>query len=296
MSLPVPTFAQCVAVPAAAKVVVLGGWDPQTLEPLNRVVVVDLITGIWKEGSPMPTPRSFFAAAATSTGDVYVAGGHDGQKNALGSAEVYDVADDRWWVLPPMSEERDESQGLSFGDSKFWVVSGYSTESQGRFRSDAEVFDPETGSWSKIEGVWPYPATTPKTTVSSAGRGRRRWLFVGDGEAKEFEWEENRWKGLNLGQIPRRISGSSSIYSIDVSDEGEKIFVMGNGNGNGEGEDCDKECKEEGCCGEGVFILEMENGDVKDGNKVKGGTITWKHVHAPRRFLGLPFSASHLLI
>lgn len=86
------------------------------------------------------------------------------------------------------------------------------------------------------------------------------------------------------------------IYLIDVFDEGEKIFVMGNGNGNGEGEDCDKECKEEGCCGEGVFILEMENGDVKDGNKVKGGIIIWKYVYVFCRFLGLLFFVLYFFI
>ena len=37
---------------------------------------------------------------------VYVAGGHDGEKNALKSALVYDVAKDEWAPLPDMARER----------------------------------------------------------------------------------------------------------------------------------------------------------------------------------------------
>lgn len=281
VSLSVPTFAQCVAVPAEKKVVVLGGWDPSTLEPVNKVLVVDLVTGTWKEGSPMPTARSFFSTMAVGpTATVYVAGGHDGQKNALRSAEAYDVAADYWWTLPEMSEERDESQGFSFDGSKFWVVSGYGTESQGRFRSDVEVFDPEVGSWSKIEGWWPFPTTTPKTTTAVAGGRWRRWLFVGEGELREFDWEENRWKGLNSNRVPKPLNGSNSVSLVDV---GEKIFAMGNCDGEGE-------CME-GCGGEGAFILENKIEDVK----LKDDK--WKHVHTPPcTFLGLPFSTSHLLV
>lgn len=224
-------FAQCVAVPAAGKVVVLGGWDPVTLEPVSRVLVIDLTKGIWKEGSSMPVARSFFAcSSATGTSSIYVAGGHDGRKNALRSAAVYDVVLDQWRVLPEMSEERDECHGLTFDNdsSKFWVISGYGTENQGIFRPDCEVFDPETESWTRIEGVWPYPSAAPRTT---AGGGGRRWLFVGEGgEVREFDWEEKRWNGANSGRVPKTISGSSSNLLVNVGEEGdeiERIFVIG---------------------------------------------------------------------
>lgn len=67
--------------------------------------------------------RSFFACAVVDR-LVYVAGGHDNQKNALRSAEVYDPEADEWRALPPMAEERDECQGVA-QDGRFCVVSGY---------------------------------------------------------------------------------------------------------------------------------------------------------------------------
>lgn len=102
----------------------------------------------------MPTTRTFFACAVSpSDGRIYVAGGHDDNKNALKTAEVYDVEKNSWEILPPMSQDRDECHGV-FLDGKFYVISGYSTESQGRFERSAEVFDPNTGLWNRVENMW----------------------------------------------------------------------------------------------------------------------------------------------
>ncbi|KAJ6690799.1 F-BOX/KELCH-REPEAT PROTEIN SKIP4 [Salix koriyanagi] len=59
-------------------------------------------------------PRSFSACGVVGPSAVCVAGGHDSQKNALRSAEAYDVETDQWKMLPGMIEERDEFQGLSW--------------------------------------------------------------------------------------------------------------------------------------------------------------------------------------
>ncbi|KAF2298228.1 hypothetical protein GH714_020382 [Hevea brasiliensis] len=119
--------------------------------------------GKWRRGASMSVSRSFFACALVGPSKVFVAGGHDGQKNALRSAEVYDVDKNEWIKLPDMIEERDEGQGLAWeGDSRFWVVSGYGTDSQGQFRFDAECYDPDTGSWSRLMGFGPFQILAPE--------------------------------------------------------------------------------------------------------------------------------------
>ncbi|XP_074292096.1 F-box/kelch-repeat protein SKIP20-like [Silene latifolia] len=285
----IPTFAQCVAIPASAKVVILGGWGPATLLPVTDVLVIDLSSGTWKQGSPMPTARSFFAAASVGPTAVYVAGGHDGRKNALRTAEVYDVDTDTWRKLPDMEQDRDEAHGLVLNDeeSKFWVISGYGTESQGRFRSDAEVYDTKTGSWTRINGVWPYPGQSPKSTATPEFNGSRKWWCMIGGEPKEFSFEEMSWKAINLGLIPKSVIGSTSISMVEMGDD--RVMVMGNGErNNGE------ECKEVGCCaGEGVFMLEKRTSEGGINGVVNWN---WEHVHAPSKFSGFPFSSSHLLI
>ncbi|KAL2922408.1 F-box/kelch-repeat protein SKIP20 [Bienertia sinuspersici] len=276
----IPTFAQLVVLPTLRKLLLLGGWDPSTLEPVSRVVLIDLARGTWSDASPMPTPRSFFACAAVGPATVYVAGGHDARKNALRSADLYDVLSDQWHSLPPMSQERDECHALSF-DDKFWVVSGYGTESQGRFRPDAEIFDPEKRAWITVNGLWPYPANSPKSTAVVKVDGRSRWWHVLGGQIMDYQWQENQWKGVNMGRLPEWVTGllssSSSVCLVDMGDG--KIFVMGNA---------------ENTCGAQQRVLMLER--VTQDN-VKTG-INWRcqHLFTSPTFFGFPFSTSHLRI
>lgn len=42
---------------------VMGGWDPVSHEPLADFFAYDFATCRWEQRSPMPSRRSFFAAA-----------------------------------------------------------------------------------------------------------------------------------------------------------------------------------------------------------------------------------------
>ncbi|MCO5574735.1 hypothetical protein L7F22_028525 [Adiantum nelumboides] len=124
-----PLFCQCATV--GCKLVLLGGWNPSSCAVLRSVYVYDFSTGLWKRGSSMPSSRSFFACSAID-GSVVVAGGHDDLKNALRTAEMYNMEKDEWEALPDMNEERDECKAVVMG-GKLVVVSGFSTELQGQF-------------------------------------------------------------------------------------------------------------------------------------------------------------------
>lgn len=297
----IPLFCQCVALQSSGKLMLLGGWDPKTLEPVSDVYVLDMIKSpsSWRKGASMSVARSFFACAVVGGSKVYVAGGHDNQKNALKSAEVYDVDKDEWMVLPDMEEERDECLGMCWeGDDRFWVVSGYGTETQGRFRSDAECFDPATGSWSKFDNLSPFQSLSPKcnttTAVTSKSGGKQcEWLWFLENEEQqqqqqfEYEDKERRWKMVS--SIVRLPIGTSSSSCVSVATFGDhqcnqqkkkqKVFVM-SGNG-GRGLKCNE------CEGEAAFIMERDTSN---------GTIKWHHVHTPAAFSGFPYSASYLLI
>ncbi|GAB4825664.1 hypothetical protein Ancab_008537 [Ancistrocladus abbreviatus] len=279
MSFVIPMFCQCVALPDSGKVLLIGGWDPATLEPVADVLIIDLVSGFWRKGAAMTVARSFFACTAVGDSRVYVAGGHDGQKNALKSAEVYDVVADEWRALPDMGEERDECQGLCLEEGKFWVFSGYGTENQGRFRSDGERFDPESGNWSKIEGVWPFSNTSPRTTIATVASATDypQWWWLAGGEqggtveVREFDWEERRWKTRHTILPPNGIIGSS-LFAADggrCGGGGDGIFMMGNSGGDGGG---------------GGALMVERDGKV------------CKHIQTPFRFSGLPFSGSSLVI
>ncbi|KAF9603854.1 hypothetical protein IFM89_038112 [Coptis chinensis] len=145
-----PLFSQLTCV--EGKLIVMGGWNPVSWDPVMDVFVYDFTTREWRQGKDMPSKRSFFASAALN-GQVYIAGGHDENKNALKSAWSYNVINDAWTKLTQMNEERDECEGVVIGN-EFCVVSGYGTEEQGKFRGSAEFYELETSQWRRVEGVW----------------------------------------------------------------------------------------------------------------------------------------------
>lgn len=142
----------CRLVAVNGKLVVLGGWNPTTWETLRTVFIYSFSSQLWTKGADMPSTRSFFACGALDN-HILVAGGHDNSKTALASAEFYSLENDKWGTLPSMSDERDESTGVTM-DGKFYVVSGYSTSTQGQFVKSAEVYNPTTDAWTKLEDMW----------------------------------------------------------------------------------------------------------------------------------------------
>uniref|UniRef100_A0A7N1A327 F-box domain-containing protein n=1 Tax=Kalanchoe fedtschenkoi TaxID=63787 RepID=A0A7N1A327_KALFE len=284
-SLHVPMFCHCVALPSSRKLLLLGGWDPQTLEPVSAVYSYNLITREWTRAASMSKARSFFACTAVGGNRVYVAGGHDSQKNALKSAEVYDADEDEWTTLPEMEQERDECHGMSWRDEdKFWVVSGYGTDCQGQFRHDAECYDPGTNSWTVVENVWPFAALSPRCTAAITGHKGREWhWFLGSQQLRLQELNSNEEGGSwdvarSVIRVPEGIDGSNlpCVAGFGLDGEGcDEVFVMGSDSKRpGAGGVC--------CAGEGAFIL--------------GRDKKWRHVHRPSAFAGSPYSASYLVL
>ncbi|AET04184.1 putative F-box domain, galactose oxidase, beta-propeller [Medicago truncatula] len=171
---PVPEYPSglplfCQLTSCEGKLVVMGGWDPASYEPLTAVFVYDFRMNIWWRGKDMPEKRSFFATGS-GYDRVFVAGGHDENKNALKTAWAYDPKIDEWTMLAPMSQDRDECEGTVVG-GEFWVVSGYATESQGMFDDSAEVLDIGSGQWRRVEGVW-EAGRCPRSCVDIRENGK----------------------------------------------------------------------------------------------------------------------------
>ncbi|KAK1259040.1 F-box/kelch-repeat protein [Acorus gramineus] len=172
----------CQVVGTEGKLIVLGGWDPISWDPVKDVWVYDFRLGSWRRGSDMPCARSFFAAGAVD-GVVYVSGGHDASKNALRTASAYDVGKDVWVGLAEMGEGRDECEGVVVG-KEFWVVGGYGTDAQGRFVGSAEVLGlgGGDGGWRRVEGVW-AEGRCPRGCVGVGGDGERGVVSWADADA-----------------------------------------------------------------------------------------------------------------
>ncbi|XP_072964338.1 F-box/kelch-repeat protein At1g80440 [Typha angustifolia] len=212
-----PLFCQLAAV--GRELVVVGGWDPETWTASDRVYVYDFVSGAWRRGSPMPGPRRSFFACAASDADraVYVAGGHDEDKNALRSALAYNVVVDRWFPLPDMAMERDEPRGAFLG-GRFHVIGGYATDAQGQFGRSAEVFDASAWRWGPVEEGRLEEATCPRTCVV-AGDGRMYVCRAGHVTVSEGA----AWRVV--AEMPEEARVASAVAAVG---EG-KVVVMGSG-------------------------------------------------------------------
>lgn len=156
-----PLFCQLSAV--GPELVVIGGLDLTTWEASSSVFVFNIISATWRRGADMPGGRRMlFGCASDGDRTVYVAGGHDEDKNALKSAMAYDVARDEWASLPDMSRERDECKAV-FHCGKLLVIGGYSTNAQGRFERHAEAFDAAAQQWGPVEEDYMETATCPRS-------------------------------------------------------------------------------------------------------------------------------------
>lgn len=207
-----PLFCQLAG--CEGKLIVMGGWDPVSFNPVKDVFVYDFITRQWRQGMEMPSKRSFFAMG-TVEGHVYVAGGHDENKNALKSAWAYDVRQDHWTELTPMSQGRDECEGVVVGD-EFWVVSGYETNRQGMFESSVESYRVSTGVWKRVEEAW------------KAGHCPRSCVGVGK-DGKLVSWAESglavRVGAYGVG------SGGDNLFTGSGCNGAPKGFFMVEMNG-----------------------------------------------------------------
>ncbi|BBN14301.1 protein MpKFB01_20 [Marchantia polymorpha subsp. ruderalis] len=217
-----PLFCRLVAVDG--KLLVLGGWHPDTYEALKSVYVFDFTSQLWKGCADMPCSRSFFACGALD-GQVYVAGGHDDNKNALNTAEVYNLEENRWEVLPNMSEARDESGGIVL-DGKFFVISGYGTSNQGQFTSSADSYDPITGEWTRIEDMWtegvsPGPFAVSQGVLYAVQRQNlvhyakesNAWAVVEKipGEGRFANWITSTEAGILMMTLPSTADRNKSL-------------------------------------------------------------------------------------
>ena len=143
-----PMFCRLAGV--GSDLVVIGEWDPKTWIVFNNVYIYNFVLATWRHGVDMPgVLRSFFGCACDDDRMVFVAGGHDDEKNALKSVIAYVITKDEWIPLLDMAQECDECKAM-FHRGKFHVIGGYCMKLQGGFEESVETFDFSTWKWDQV--------------------------------------------------------------------------------------------------------------------------------------------------
>lgn len=208
-----PMFCQLAAV--GSDLVVMGGCDPLTWTISKSVFIYNFVSGAWRRGTDMPGDgRIFFGCAADSERMVYVAGGHDNEKNALRSSMAYDVAKDEWIPLPDMARERDECKAI-FRGGKLHVIGGYCTEMQGRFERSTETFNISTWLWNQVQEGFLQVATCPRTCVD--GDDETMYMCRGDDVVQQ---KHDTWKFV--AKLPAQVRNPDCVTAWQG-----KVLVIG---------------------------------------------------------------------
>jgi hypothetical protein len=174
----VPLFCECVCF--NGKLVLMGGLHPQNWHEMSkRVYIFDFVSAKWLRGADMPTRRIGFACSVcSSTGLIYVAGGKDDQNDLL-TVEAYNVEEDKWETLSPMSQQLGDCHGVFLG-GEFIVF--------GENGNNAEIFYPKTGLWRRVDDMWRFGSSFRFSLVASGNL----YTFT-ERQLIKYEAEKNNW-------------------------------------------------------------------------------------------------------
>lgn len=143
-------------------VYVIGGTPNVTV--VDTVEAYDPVGRNWSSRAPMPTPRSF-AAAAVVDGMVYVFGGlTDSSGTASTAVEAYDPATDSWEPRSSMPEGLWGPAAATI-DGRIYVIGGATGNPLGTVHSyytNTWIYDPDGDSWSNGAAM-----LTPRAAVGA---------------------------------------------------------------------------------------------------------------------------------
>ena len=200
--LPTPLCGYAIA-PHGEGFYVLGGWDGDAYS--SAVLHFDVIAGQWEWSGSLSVSRAFLAAAAHD-GLIYVAGGHDGNRE-YALLESYDPGvihlEERSRRFEPMRASR-AGHAMCATGGELYVVGG----SPGEAAAFGERYSVQTGEWRTFES----PGSGQRTGLglSALTVDRMSYLYAIGG-----------WLGRYLGDV----ASYQTSFRVYVPQQGRQSSV-----------------------------------------------------------------------
>jgi N-acetylneuraminic acid mutarotase len=142
------------------KVLMVGGAQLPS-DASASVETYDPATGIWTTSAPLATARLLHTATLLPNGKVLVVGGiartNTMNIGPLTSAEIFDPASGTWSNTGALPGGRFQHTATLLPNGKVLVAGGYANTNASTVLSDAEIYDPGSGTWATIN-----PMQTPR--------------------------------------------------------------------------------------------------------------------------------------
>jgi N-acetylneuraminic acid mutarotase len=128
----------------SGEVLIAGGGARTSL--LGTVQLYDPTMNTWTNTGHLAAARHAHTATVLPSGKVLVVGGKNSAP--LSSAEVYDPETGLWTATGSLSEARYGHTATLLSSGKVLVIGGRTGSDASMTLNSAEVYDPDTGSWS----------------------------------------------------------------------------------------------------------------------------------------------------
>jgi hypothetical protein len=125
------------------KVLVAGGWCCESYDSSNTTELYDPATGEWSFTGNLNVVRVGHTATLLSNGKVLFAGGE-----ATNTAELYDPATGKWSLTGKLSETHVYTAATLLQDGRVLVAGGCGDPECFVYLGSAELYDPNTETWS----------------------------------------------------------------------------------------------------------------------------------------------------
>jgi hypothetical protein len=131
------------------RVLLAGGWNGSALKTAE---LYNPATGAFEAAlSELPAPRTGAAAVLLPDGEVLIVGGYDGSKDTATSM-LFDPTTQTFTTVPgEMSTSRYAPAAALLPDGNVLIAGGYGEASK-KYLASAELFDPSTQTYEKLEG------------------------------------------------------------------------------------------------------------------------------------------------
>lgn len=182
-----------------------GDWQPS-----DRLHILDLSTGAWRQGAPLPTPRGALAVAVAG-GRLHAVGG-EAAKQSLAVHDIYDPAADSWEGAPPLARPRNHHAAAVL-DGRLVVTGG--RDGRTSQITDTEIYDPAARRWSPAA-----PMPTGRSGIAATTADGRMLVFGGEAfdgtrrtfaEAEAYDPQADRWTALPPLPTPRHGLGAAVV-------------------------------------------------------------------------------------
>ncbi len=200
------------------KIYVIGGFNGNTNEWLQKLEVYDTSNDTWKFKTSMPTRRSSLGATVINE-KIYVVGGSLARDEWTNKLEEYEPTTDTWRNLKPMTISRAQV-AVGSVNQKVYVIGG---ENADGVLNKVEEYNPKTNKWVT-------KADMPTARANAEVIAHKSNLIVMGGRSKEnkllnsvdiYNADTNTW--ISGKPLTKEMEG----FGASTNDDGTSIYIYG---------------------------------------------------------------------